>query len=398
MDDRPGSARSNTPRFDTAAVHAGDAPDPSTGALDPPVVLSSAYAFEDAADAAGQFDGTRPGHIYSRWRNPTVRALELKIAALEQAEDCVALASGMAAVHAALIANLNAGEHVVAAESLYAETGRLLRGTLARFGVETTFVDATDPAKIEAALRPDTRVVYLETPANPTLAITDVAEVARRCPRATVIVDSTFATPYHQRLLGRGAHLVVHSATKGLCGHGDAVGGAVVGDAARILRVREEGVRTAGGALSPMNAMLLSRGARTLGVRMQRASESAAELARRLREDARVARVHYPGLADHPGHAVAKAQMRNGFGALLAFEVAGGREAGARCYDAVRVISRAVSLGDVRSLMTHAASTTHASWTDAQRAQAGIADGLMRLSVGIEDVEDLWADLDAALG
>ena len=247
MDDRPESARSNTPRFDTAAVHAGDAPDPSTGALDPPVVLSSAYAFEDAADAAGQFDGTRPGHIYSRWRNPTVRALELKIAALEQAEDCVALASGMAAVHAALIANLNAGEHVVAAESLYAETGRLLRGTLARFGVETTFVDATDPAKIEAALRPDTRVVYLETPANPTLAITDVAEVARRCPRATVIVDSTFATPYHQRLLGRGAHLVVHSATKGLCGHGDAVGGAVVGDAARILRVREEGVRAARG-------------------------------------------------------------------------------------------------------------------------------------------------------
>ncbi|HBQ13538.1 MAG TPA: bifunctional O-acetylhomoserine aminocarboxypropyltransferase/cysteine synthase, partial [Myxococcales bacterium] len=144
MDDRPESARSNTPRFDTAAVHAGDAPDPSSGALDPPVVLSSAYAFEDAADAAGQFDGTRPGHIYSRWRNPTVRALELKIAALEQAEDCVALASGMAAVHAALIANLNAGEHVVAAESLYAETGRLLRGTLARFGVETTFVDATD--------------------------------------------------------------------------------------------------------------------------------------------------------------------------------------------------------------------------------------------------------------
>lgn len=384
-------------RFDTRAVHAGDAPDPHTGALDPPVVLASAYAFDDAADAAAQFEGTRPGHIYTRWRNPTVRAFEQKVAALEGAEDCVALASGMAAVHAALLATLSAGDHVVAAESLYAETGRLLRGTLARFGVVTTFVDATDPAAIEAALRDETRVVYLETPANPTLAITDVAEVARRCGGRSIIVDSTFATPYHQTLLDRGAHLVVHSATKGLCGHGDAVGGVVVGDAERVRRVREEGVRTAGGALSPLNAMLLARGVRTLSVRMERASRSAAELARRLQGDPRVARVHYPGLTDHPGHAIAVDQMRNGFGALLAFEVEGGRAAGARCYDAVELVSRAVSLGDVRTLMTHAASTTHASWTAEQRATAGIADGLMRLSVGIEDVEDLWADLDRAL-
>jgi methionine-gamma-lyase len=387
-------------RFDTLAVHAGDAPDPSSGALDPPVVLASAYAFDDAADAAAQFRGERFGHIYSRWRNPTVGALEAKVAALEGAEACAALASGMAAVHAALSAHLSSGDHVVAPRSLYAETRRLLDGHLARFGVSTSYVDATDPAAVAAAMRPTTRVVYAETPANPTLAITDIAALAEvaHARGAQLFVDSTFATPAHQRPLALGADLSLHSATKALCGHGDAVGGVACGDAERVARVRAEGVRTCGSALSPLSAMLIARGIRTLGLRAARASASALELARRLEEDPRVERVHYPGLASHPGHEVAERQMRGGFGGLVAFEVRGGREAGARCYDAVEVISRAVSLGDVRTLLTHAASTTHASLSEAQRRAAGIGEGLMRLSVGVEDVEDLWEDLDRALG
>ena len=388
-----------TTRFDTLAVHAGDEPDPHTGALDPPVVLASAFAFDDAEDAAAQFAGTRPGHIYTRWRNPTVEALEAKVAALEDAPACVALASGMAAVHAALGAHVRSGDRVLAPRSLYAETARLMSSYLARFGVGVDSVDATDLAAMEAALTDRTRVVYLETPANPTLAITDLAAAASlaHARGATVIVDSTFATPYHQRPLALGADLVLHSATKALCGHGDAVGGVVAGAVEAVAHVRELGVRTCGGALAPLNAMLIARGARTLGLRMARASQSAMELARRLEAHPRIERVYYPGLASHPGHEIAARQMRGGFGALLAFEVRGGREAGARCYDAVEVISRAVSLGDVRSLLTHAASTTHASMSEAARRAAGIGEGLMRLSVGIEDVEDLYEDLDRAL-
>lgn len=386
-------------RFDTLAVHAGEAPE-HDGALDPPVVLSSAFAFADARDAAERFTGERPGPIYSRWRNPTVEALERKIAALEGAEACAALASGMAAVHGCVAAFASAGDHVVAPRGIYAETARLLRGHFARFGVETTFVDATDLGALEAAMRPTTRVVYVETPANPSLAITDLAGAARvaHAGGARLIVDSTFATPYHQRPLEHGADLVVHSATKALCGHGDAIGGVVAGSASDVERVREEGVRTCGGALSPLSSMLIARGVRTLALRMERASASAFELARRLSEHPRVERVSYPGLPSHPGHAVAVRQMRRGFGALVALEVRGGLAAGARAYDAVEVIARAVSLGDVRSLLTHPASTTHASLSPEQRREGGVGEGLMRLSVGIEDVEDLWADLDRALG
>lgn len=386
-------------RFDTLAVHAGETPDPSSGALDPPVVLASAFAFSDASDAAGRFDGTRPGLVYSRWRNPTVEALERKVAALEGAEDCVALASGMAAVHGSLVAFLSSGDHVVAPRSLYAETARLLRGPLARFGVTTTFVDTTDLAAVEAAVRPETKVVYAETPANPTLAITDLAALAAlaHAHDARLIVDSTFGTPYHQRPLEQGADLVLHSATKALCGHGDAVGGVVSGPRADVERVREHGVRTCGGALAPLSATLIARGIRTLGLRMERASASALELARRLAEDPRVDSVAYPGLPSHPGHDVAARQMRRGFGALVAFEVRGGLEAGARAYDAMKIIARAVSLGDTRSLITHPASTTHVSLSQEQRHEAGLGEGLLRLSVGIEDLEDLWADLDHAL-
>lgn len=383
----------------TLAVHAGDEPDEGTAALDPPIVMANAFAFESAADAAARFDGSQGGYVYTRWKNPTIEALERKVAALEGAQGAVALASGMAAVFGAIASNVRSGDHVVAPVTLYAETAKVLRERLARFGVETTFVDPTDPKHVAAAIRPQTRVVFAETPANPTLAITDlhaVAEIAHGA-GAILVADNTFATPWHQRPLAHGADLVVHAATKGLGGHGDAVGGVVAGGSERLRIIRNDSVNGMGAAMSPFTAWLIARGVRTLPLRAARASESAAELARRLEADARIERVHYPGLPSHPGHAVATRQMRRGFGALVAFEVEGGLDPARQGYDALRVIARAVSLGDVRSLITHPASTTHHSMGAEARRAAGIADGLMRLSVGIEDVEDLWRDLDRAL-
>ncbi|AKF08237.1 trans-sulfuration enzyme family protein [Sandaracinus amylolyticus] len=388
-----------TLRPGTLAVHAGEEPDPTTGALEPPIVLASAYAFASADDAAAQFRGEQDGWIYGRWRNPTVESFERKIAALEGAEATVALASGMAAVNGAIASCARAGEHVVAPRSVYAEAARLMREVLPRFGVETTFVDQTDLAAVEAAMTERTRIVYAETPANPNLVCTDLAALAElaHARGAVLIVDGTFATPWHQRPLALGADLVLHSATKAICGHGDAIGGVVSGSRDRVTEVRRIGVRAMGGAMAPNTAAMLARGVRTLGLRMDRASASAMELARRLEEDRRVARVWYPGLPSHPQHAIARAQMTRGFGAMIAFEVAGGLEAGKRCHDAVEVIARAVSLGDVRSLLTHPATTTQASMPREARIAAGVTDGLMRFSVGIEDVEDLWEDLDRAL-
>jgi methionine-gamma-lyase len=384
----------------TLAVHAGDHPDPQSKALEPPVVLASAYAFDSADDAAAQFQGVAPGHIYTRWSNPTVKALEEKIAALEGAEASVALASGMAAVAATFHALCSAGDHVVASASLYAETARFLREQIVRFGVETSFVDTTDLEAVRAAMRPTTRVVYVETPSNPTLAISDLAALAEiaHARGAKLVVDGTFATPYHQQPLALGADAVLHSATKSISGHGDTIGGVVSGSRAIAKALRDVGVRTSGAPMAPMTAMLIARGARTLCLRMERASATAAWLAEKLARDARIEVVHYPGLASHPHHALAKKQMQNGFGAMISFEVKGGLPAGKRAYDRLEVIARAVSLGDVRSLMTHPASTTSASMPREDRMRAGITDGLMRMSVGIEDREDLWGDLDCALG
>ncbi len=385
--------------FDTLAVHAGDAPDPGFGGLETPLVHSNAYAFESAEDAAAQFARMRDGWIYSRWRNPTVEAFEQKVAALEGAEAAVACASGMAAVHGAMLACVRAGDHVIAPRGIYAETAKLLRTVLSRFDVSFDFVDLTDLAAVEAAWRERTRLVWAETPANPVLDLHDLEGLAALCGErgAALVVDNTFATPYHQNPLAFGADLVVHSATKAIGGHGDAVGGVVAGGASRVEEVRELAVRAAGGVLSPTNAWLLARGLRTLGLRQQRASESASVIAARLEAHPRVERVRYPGLSSHPHHELARRQMRRGFGAMIAFELRGGLEAGARAYDAFRLVTRAVSLGDLRTLVTHAASTTHKSMPEEQRGAAGISDGLFRLAVGIEDVEDLWQDLDGAL-
>jgi cystathionine beta-lyase/cystathionine gamma-synthase len=379
-------------------VHAGERPN-ELDALDAPLVLSSTFALGSAAEAEGAFRGENSRYVYGRWRNPTVEQLEAKVAALEAAEEACATASGMAAVSGALLAELRSGDHVVAPVSCYGETARLLRERLPALGIETTFVDA--PAGGEAyraALRPTTRLLYVETPANPVLAVTDIAAVVAlgREHGLVVVADNTFATPYCQQPILLGADLVLHSMTKSLGGHGDAIGGIVCGSAERIGRVREVIVKGFGGVLAPFNAFLIARGLRTLALRQAQACASARRIAAFLEAHPAVARVHYPGLASHPGHDLAVRQMR-AFGSLVAFDLGDGIEAARRVLDRVELIAHAVSLGDVRSLLTHPATTTAASMPAEQRNAAGIGDGLLRLSVGIEDAEDLLEDLGQAL-
>lgn len=384
----------------TACVHAGEPPGDG-GALDPPIVMSSAFAFESADQAARAFRGEEEAWIYGRWGNPTVRALEEKLAALEGAEAACATASGMAAIAGALLSTCQSGEHVVAPRSMYAESARLLRERLPRLGITTSFVEGTRDAYAEAAT-PATRVLYVETPANPTLAVVDVAEIvalARALPsRPVVLVDGTFATPFAQTPLALGADLVVHSMTKGLGGHGDVIGGAVAGPKRLVEAARETIVKGFGGALSPLSAWLVARGLRTFALRQERACATAALLAAHLANHPSVAVVHHPSLPSHPGHALARRQMF-AYGALLSFELAGedALARGRRVLEALEIATHAVSLGDVRTLVVHPASTTHSTMPEGVRRAAGIGDGLLRMSCGLEAASDLARDLDRAL-
>lgn len=381
----------------TACVHAGDERR-DTGGLDAPLVLSSAFALGTAEEAERAFGGELDRDVYGRWGNPTVRELEHALAEVEGVELGVATASGMAAISATLLSLCQTGDHVVAPLACYGETSRLLRERLPSLGIHTTFVSDTSPASYRDALTERTRVLWVETPANPVLAITDIRAVREVADAAgaTVVVDSTFATPFCQRPASHGAHLVVHSATKALGGHGDAIGGAILGDTERVNAARRWVAQALGGVLSPFNAFLILRGLRTLALRQARACESAARLADALARHPAVARVYHPSLPDHPGHAIACRQM-TAFGALLAFDLRGGLPAGRQVLDRVALVSHAVSLGDVRSLITHPASTTAVNMPPEVRKAAGIGDGLLRLSVGIEDADDLLADLTRAL-
>lgn len=333
-----------------------------------------------------------------------MHALEARLAALEGTEDACATASGMAAISGAVLTFCAQGDHVVAPRSMYAESARLLRERLPRLGIETTFVDAETAGAYEAALRPTTRLLYVETPANPTLALTDIAAVVAlaRDRGLVTVADNTFATPFAQTPHALGIDLVVHSMTKALGGHGDAMGGCACGDRTRVSAFRESTVKGFGGVVSPFTAFLVARGIGTLAVRQRQQCASAAVLAERLAAHPRVAVVHHPSLRSDPGHLLACRQM-HAFGALLSFELRGAGErdgalaAGRRLVDNVRTIAHAVSLGDVRSLMVHPASTTHVTMPAAARAAANISDGLVRLSVGVESTEDLWEDLRAAL-
>jgi len=370
-----------------------------SSALEPPIVLSSAFSFPSAESARRAFLGENDDLIYGRWRNPTVTALEEVLSALEACEATCAAASGMAAVSGALLSLLKCGDHVVAPRSMYAESARLLRERLPRFGIETTFVE-NDVQAYEQAIKKETRAIYTETPSNPTLALTDLRALAAlaHSRNLALVVDNTFATPFCQNPIQLGADLVVHSLTKALSGHGDAIGGAVCGSRESIERVRDLTVKGFGGILSPFTAYSIQRGIRTFALRQERACATAAQIATLLSNHPSIARVHHPSLSSHPEHALARSQMF-AFGSIVAFEVGGANplEAGRVVLESVRVATHAVSLGDVRSLLIHPASTTHSTMPKETRERAGIGDGLLRLSVGIESADNLWADLSAAL-
>ena len=399
----PGLARHHgvmtTPGFATRAIHHGYEPLDHGGALVPPVHQTSTFVFPTARAGGETFAGERAGHVYSRISNPTVALLEGRMAALEEGEAALGTASGMGAITATLWTLLSAGDEVVVDTTLYGCTFAFLHRGLSRFGVSVRHADLTDADAVRAALGERTRVVFFETPSNPNMRLVDIEAVsdAARAVGALTVVDNTYATPMLCRPLTRGADLVVHSATKYLGGHGDLVGGVVVGSHALIEAIRLEGVKDLTGAvMAPATANLILRGLKTLELRMARHCESAGEVAAWLAGHPAVAAVHYPGLPGFAQHGLARRQM-DGFGGMIALELHGGMEAGHRLIDALTLIRCAVSLGDAESLIQHPASMTHSPYTPEERAAHGITDGLVRLSVGLESVADIMADLDRAL-
>jgi cystathionine beta-lyase/cystathionine gamma-synthase len=375
--------------FGTLAIHAGQQPDPTTGAIMTPVYLTSTYV--QAAP------NETKGYDYSRTCNPTRTALEQNLAALEGGKFGLGFASGMAAIHCVLNL-LKSGDHVIAGNDLYGGTYRLLRTLYEKFGLETTFVDLTDLGEFEQAFRPNTRLVMLETPTNPLLRCCDLAAIAKVCKRRGVLslADNTFATPWLQQPLALGCDLVAHSTTKYLGGHSDVVGGALVGNDAELRQKLAHFQNSCGGTPGPMDCFLVLRGTKTLHIRMQRHCENALAVAKWLEQHRKVARVIYPGLPSHPNHAIAVKQMRTG-GGMVSVELDASVAEAKKIASSLRVFALAESLGGVESLVDHPASMTHASIPAAERKRAGLGDGLIRLSVGIEDPEDLIADLDQAL-
>ncbi|KIA80429.1 O-succinylhomoserine sulfhydrylase [Chromobacterium amazonense] len=358
--------------------------------------LTSSFTYESAAQAAAMFLGEIEGYTYSRFTNPTVSAFQQRLAQMEGGERAIATATGMAAIQAIMMTLLQAGDHMVSSQSLFGSTTNLFANQLAKFGVTTTFVDARDLQAWRAAIQPNTKLLFLETPSNPLTEVADVAAVAdiAHAHDALLVVDNSFCSPALQQPLRLGADLVMHSATKFIDGHGRVMGGAVVGSDKLVEQVYLH-VRTAGPSLSPFNAWTLLSGLETLHLRMEKHSANALELARWLEAQPNVERVYYPGLESHPQYELARRQQKSG-GAVVSFVVKGGREAAWKVVDSVRVISRTANLGDVKSTITHPASTTHARVTPEAREKAGIVEGLLRVSVGLENVLDLQRDL--ALG
>jgi O-succinylhomoserine sulfhydrylase len=360
--------------------------------------LTSSFVFDNAQQAAARFTGAEQGFVYSRFTNPTVSMLQDRLAALEGGEACVATSSGMSAILTLSMALLKAGDHVVCSRAVFGTTVQLYSGILARFGVETSFVSPTDVGEWQRAVRSTTRLLFLETPSNPLTEISDIAaiaDVARRA-GALLAVDNCFCSPALQRPLALGADLVVHSATKYLDGQGRVVGGAIVGPRKLVMEGIFGFLRTAGPSLSPFNAWVILKGLETLELRMLAQSANALELARWLEAHPRVARVHYPGLPSHPQHELASRQQRSG-GAVVSFEVKGGRSAAWKVIDSTRLISITANLGDTKTTITHPATTTHGRMPAEARAAAGIGEGLLRVAVGLEAVGDLRSDLERGL-
>ncbi|WP_027245948.1 methionine gamma-lyase [Leisingera daeponensis] len=385
--------------FATRAIHHAYNPQDHDGALTPPLHLTSTFTFETAEAGGEMFAGERPGHIYSRISNPTCDLLEQRIAVLEGAEAGLALSSGMGAITAVLWTLLSPGDEVIVDKTLYGCTFAFMRHGLAKWGVTITHVDMTDPENLRAAVSEKTRVVYFETPANPNMRLVDIAASAEiaHAAGATVVVDNTYATPYLTRPIEHGADIVLHSATKYLGGHGDVVAGLVAGTAEQIAEIRLVGMKDMTGAvMAPFNAMLILRGIKTLNLRMDRHCATARVVAAYLESHPAVGAVYFPGLDSFEQRAIAERQMDQP-GAMIAFEAKGGLAGGIAFMNRLEMIQRAVSLGDAETLIQHPASMTHSTYTPEERAEHGISDGLIRLSVGLEDAEDILADLEQAL-
>ena len=419
------------PRFDTLALHAGQQPDPTTGARAVPIYQTTSFVFDSTEHAAGLFNLERAGHIYSRISNPTVAVFEERIAALEGGVGAVATASGQAALFLAIATLMGQGGHIVASSRVYGGTHNVLVHTLPRFGITATLVDPRDPQSFANAIRPETRLVLAETLGNPGLEVLDIRAVADVAHAAglPLMIDSTFSTPYLNRPFDWGADIVLHSATKFIGGHGVAIGGVVIdsgrfdwaasakfptltepyagyhglafaeefGPAAFIMRARAEGLRDFGAAMAPQTAFYLLQGLETLPVRMARHVSNAEAVAKFLANHAAVAWVKYPGLESHADHALARKQLPRGAGAMMSFGVKGGRVAGAKLIERLRVFSHLANVGDAKSLVIHPGSTTHQQMSADELAAAGIGEELVRLSIGLEDPNDLTEDLDQAL-
>ncbi len=379
-------------------IHSGQFGEPIFGEVSVPIFQSSTFAFPSAEAGAARFGAKEPGFIYTRLSNPTVQALENSVTILEKGFGAMATATGMAAVNTVFLALLGQSSHVVSTDCVYGATRVVLETEYARFGVRSTFVDTTNPANIERAIEPATKILFIETPTNPTMKITDIREAAAiaHCHSIPLVVDNTFASPYLQRPLELGADIVVHSLTKFLNGHSDVVGGMVVTGAEEHFKRIRRTLNYFGGTMDPHQAWLILRGVKTLALRLEKAQENAMRLAVFLNQHPKVSWVTYPGLPDHPQFDIARKQM-DGFGSMLCFGVKKGLEGGIAVMNSVRLITLAVSLGGVETLIEHPASMTHTSVPRKDREEAGIVDELVRLSVGCEDFEDLKADLDQAL-
>ena len=381
----------------TKSVHAGEDTSRHYGAVSVPIYNASLFAFSDADEGAAIHNYQKEGYFYGRLGNPTQEALESAMCELEQGESAIAFASGMAAVTAAILTFVKTGDHIVAPESHYSTTGSFLSYLEENFGISTTFIDASNSENYADAMRENTKVFYIETPSNPTLKITDIAEVARiaQANEVKTIVDNTFATPFNQLPLTLGVDVVVHSATKYLGGHSDLTAGVMVGKRGFIEKARHQANKLFGGSIAPQTAWLVLRGIKTLALRMERHNENAAKIAKFLVEQPKVLHVNYPGLVSHPNHEIAGKQMR-GFGGMISFDV-GSIEAGKTLLNNVEICKLATSLGGVETIVQHSASMTNANTPREHRLKAGITDGLIRLSVGIENPADLIADLEQAL-
>ena len=385
--------------FATRAIHHGYDPQSHNGALNPPVYMSSTFAFETAEQVGRFFAGDEQGFIYSRIANPTLDLLEKRLAVLEGGEAALATASGMGAITSVCWTFIEPGDEIIVDRTLYGCTFAYFRHGLEKFGIKHTHVDLTDPAELEKAISDKTKIVYFETPANPNMRLVDIKAISDIAHKhgAKVVVDNTYCTPYLQRPIELGADIVVHSATKYLGGHGDLMAGAVIGSLEDMTQVRLVGLKDMTGAvLSAQDANLVMRGLKTLELRMERHCDNAEKIAAFLDSHPKVERVYYPGLESFAQHALAKAQMDR-FGGMIAFELKGGIEAGRKLMNGLNMITRAVSLGDAETLIQHPASMTHSTYTAEERAEYQITDGLIRLSAGLESIDDILADLANAL-